>query len=85
MTLPGSAVGAGGARTLGVNEFGPVGLMVGSALLVGDGAGELGDGAGELELVVGAVVSEGFSLLEVQPLARAAIPTTAHPPNNSPI
>lgn len=69
-TLPGSAVGAGGARTEGVKELGPVGSIVGPALLVGDGVGEP-------ELCVGAVVSDGFSLLSAQPAVEAPTVKTA--------
>lgn len=69
-TLPGSAVGAGGARTVGVNELGPVGLIVGPALLVGDGLGEA-------ELCVGVVVSDGFSLLSAHPAVETPTVITA--------
>ena len=50
MTLPGSAVGAGGALTVGVKELAPP----------GDTAFSVGDGAGAL--VLGDVVSGALSL-----------------------
>ena len=51
MTLPGSAVGAGGALTVGVKELAPP----------GDTAFSVGDGAGALVDVVGVVLSGAFS------------------------
>ena len=68
MTLPGSAVGAGGALTVGVNEFAPPGPTFFS----------VGEGAGALVLVDGVVLGASFSLLP-QAL-RAPIPTMARPP-----
>jgi hypothetical protein len=84
-TFPGSAVGARGARTDGVNEFGPPGVMVG-AFSVGDG-GASDDGAGALELWVGDRVSDGLSLSLslLQPAVMAVIPMIATPPRRSPI
>ena len=67
MTLPGSAVGAGGALTVGVNEFAPPGPTFFS----------VGEGAGALVLVDGVVLGASFSLLP-QAL-RAPIPTMARP------
>lgn len=89
-TFPGNAVGAAGAKTDGVNEFGPPGVRVG-AFSVGDaggppggGAGELADGDGAPEVLVGSGVSDGVSLSLPQPAVMAAIPTMATPPSNSP-
>lgn len=72
-TLPGNAVGAGRAVTVGENEFAPPP----TAFSVGDGA--LGD-AGALELCDGAVVSAGFSLVPVLQALNAPIPTMAIAP-----
>lgn len=67
-TLPGSAVGAGGAFTLGVKE--PTDFF------------SVGDGAGDALLGEGAVVSAGFSLVlhavsEPMPTMATAPATTA--------
>lgn len=71
-TLPGRAVGAGRALTVGENELLPPGP---TAFSVGDGA--LLDGEAGALLWVGAVVSAGFSLeSELQALS-APIPTMA--------
>lgn len=70
--MPGSAVGAGGALTVGVKEFAPPGLNF-----------SVGEGAGLLVLVDGVVLGASFSLL---PHAlRAPIPTMARPPAKSAI
>lgn len=75
--MPGRAVGAAGAITVGVNEFGPPGVSVG-AFSVGetgppdDGGGELGAG----DPVVGSGVLVGSSRL-VHPAVDVAIATTA--------
>ena len=87
-TFPGNAVGAAGAMTDGVNEFGPPGVRVGAFSVgeagwpPGDGAGELADGAPEV--LVGSGVSDGLSLSWLQPAVMAVIPTMAAPPSNSP-
>jgi hypothetical protein len=73
MTLPGSAVGAGGALTVGVKEFAPP----------GDTAFSVGDGAGALVLV-GEVVSGAFSFDLLQAVSEP-IPTIARPPAKSAI
>ena len=72
MTLPGSAVGAGGALTGGGKELAPAGVM----------AFSVGDGAGALELV-GVVVLDGASLLSLPQAVKVPIPTIATPPANS--
>ena len=77
MTLPGRAVGAGRALTVGENELLPPGVRFFSV-----GAGEFGD-AGALELGDGAVVSAGFSLVEHA--VRVPIPTRAAAPAASAI
>ena len=74
MTLPGSAVGAGGAFTEGVKEFAPPGVM----------AFSVGDGAGALELV-GLDVLDGASLPSLPQAVRVPIPTIATPPAKSAI
>jgi hypothetical protein len=68
-TLPGRAVGAGRAFTVGENELEPPP----TAFSVGEGA--LDDGA-----LDGAVVSAGFSLVPVLQAVSAPIPTMARPP-----
>jgi len=85
MTFPGSAVGARGARTEGVNEFAPPGVMV-EAFSVGEG-GASDDGAGALELWFGDGVCDGLSLSPplLQPALIAVIPMIAKPPRRSPI
>ena len=75
MTLPGRAVGAGRALTVGVNELLPPGP---AAFSVGDGA--LDGEAGALELWVGAVVSAGFSFVSELQALSAPIPTMAAAP-----
>jgi hypothetical protein len=70
-TLPGSAVGAGRAVTVGENELFPPGPTFFSV-----GAGAL-DGA---LLSVGDLVSVGFSLLSELHAVRVPIPTMAAPP-----
>ena len=74
-TLPGSAVGAGRAFTVGENELLPPGPTFFS---VGDGALELGE-AGALDCV-GAVVSAGFSFVSLLQALSAPIPTMATAP-----
>lgn len=74
MTLPGSAVGAGGAFTEGVKELAPPGVI----------AFSVGDGAGALELV-GVVVLDGASLLSLPHAVKVPIPTIATPPAKSAI
>jgi len=74
MTLPGRAVGAGGALTDGVKEFAPPGVRPFS---VGVGAGAL--------VLVGVVVLEGASLLSLPQAVNAPIPTIARPPAKSAI
>lgn len=73
MTLPGSAVGAGGALTEGVKELAPPGVM----------AFSVGDGAGALELV--GLVLEGASLVSLPQAVRLPIPMIATPPAKSAI
>ena len=76
------AVGAIGARTVGVNLFPPVGLMLFSV-----GAGGVAPGAGDCVVVVvvvgDCVVDGGFEPLPLQlaidatnPVRTAALPTT---------
>jgi hypothetical protein len=90
-TFPGSAVGAGGARIDGVNEFGPPGVSVGAFSVgdtvgpPGDGAGELPDGDGAPDVLVGSGVSDGLSVSLLQPAVMAVMPTIAAPPSTSPI
>ena len=74
MTLPGSAVGAAGALTVGVKELAPPGVR----------AFSVGDGAGALELV-GVVVLDGASLLSLPHAVKVPIPTIATPPAKSAI
>jgi len=74
MTLPGSAVGAAGAFTVGVKELAPPGVS----------AFSVGDGAGALELV-GVVVLDGASLLSLPHAVKVPIPTIATPPAKSAI
>ena len=75
MTLPGNAVGAGRALTVGENELLPPGVRFFSV-----GTGAFGD-AGALELGDGAGVSAGFSLVEqavsVPMPTRAAAPAAS--------
>ena len=80
MFWPGIAVGAGGARIVGVKELGPPGCM-GSAFAVGDGAGAL------LELVVVAVVVDGVDGACLPPPQAVSVPmpTIASPPARSAI
>jgi hypothetical protein len=78
MTLPGSAVGAGRALTVGENELFPPGP---TAFSVGDGA--FVGVAGALEL--GDFVSVGFSLVSVLHAVSAPIPTSATAPAASAI
>lgn len=89
MTFPGSAVGAAGATTDGVNEFGPPGVSVG-AFSVGDavgptGAGELPEGDGAPEVLVGSGVSDGLSSPLLHPAVMAIMLTMATPPIVNPI
>ncbi len=70
MTLPGSAVGAGGALTVGVKELGGP---------PGDTAFSVGDGAGALVVVVGVVLSGAFSF-DLPQAVSVPIPTIARPP-----
>ena len=70
--MPGRAVGAGRALTVGENELLPPGVRFFSV-----GAGAFGD-AGALELGEGAVVSAGFSF--VVHAVSAPIPTRAAAP-----
>jgi hypothetical protein len=74
MTLPGSAVGAGGALTDGVKELGPP----------GDTAFSVGDGAGALVVVVGVVLDGDFSP-DLPHAVSVPIPTIASPPAKSAI
>ncbi|SBS72637.1 hypothetical protein MHPYR_140088 [uncultured Mycobacterium sp.] len=74
MTLPGSAVGAGGALTVGVKELGPP----------GDTAFSVGDGAGALVVVVGVVLS-GALFLSLPQAVSVPMPTIASPPAKSAI
>jgi hypothetical protein len=71
MTLPGRAVGAGTAFTVGENELFPPGLRFFS---VGTGAF-----AGALELTDGTVVSAGFSFVLLHAV-RVPMPTSAAAP-----
>ena len=71
MTLPGRAVGAGRALTVGENELAPPP----TAFSVGEGA--LDDAP---ELCDGAVVWAGFSLVPVLQALSAPIPTMAAAP-----
>lgn len=73
MTLPGRAVGAGRALTVGEKELFPPGVRFFSV-----GAGAFGD-AGALELADGAVVSAGFSFEPLHAVS-APIPTIATAP-----
>lgn len=77
-TLPGRAVGAGRAFTVGENELLPPGPTFFS---VGEGAFVVGE-AGALELD-GAFVSVGFSLVSLLQALSAPIPTMATPPATS--
>ena len=69
---------------MGVNEFGPPGVMV-EAFSVGE-AGASDDGAGALELWVGDWVCDGLSFPPplLQPVVIAVIPMIATPPRRSP-
>lgn len=86
MTLPGSAVGAGGAMTVGVNEFGPPGVRVG-AFSVGEAGGPEGGGPlGEGLCWVGSGVFVGswLSRSVLQPAIHVAAPAIATPPISTP-
>jgi hypothetical protein len=79
--VPGVAVGAGGASTVGVNKLPPVGLICFS---VGAGAGAAGAlvvaGADVVAVVVGVVVLDGASFLPVpQPAVSAPNAMSAAP------
>lgn len=71
--MPGSAVGAGRALTVGENELFPPGVRFFSV-----GAGAFGE-AGALEFVEGAVVSAGFSFVLLH-ADSAPMPTMASAP-----
>lgn len=74
MTLPGSAVGAGRALTVGEKELGPP-----TDFSVGEGTFD----EGAPEVWVGAVVSAGFSLVSLLQALSAPIPTIAAAPATS--
>lgn len=78
--MPGSAVGAGGALTVGENE-----LLLPAPTFFSVGCGALDDGdAGALDAFDGAVVSAGFSLVALLHAVSAPIPTIAAAPAASP-
>lgn len=79
MTLPGKAVGAGRAVTVGEKDLlppGPAFFSVGSVAAEGDSGALLCDGD---------FVSAGFSLVSVLQAVRAPMPTTAAAPATSAI
>jgi hypothetical protein len=78
--FPGMAVGAIGARTVGVNLFPPVGLMLFS-VGAGEGAPEAGDCVVVVVVVGGCVVDGAFAPLPLQLAIDATNPArTATPP-----
>jgi hypothetical protein len=77
--FPGIAVGAGGASTVGVNRFPPVGLMLFSVGAGGGGALGVGDCV-VVVVVVDCVVDGAFEPLPLQPAIDAANPAKTATP-----
>lgn len=88
-TLPGSAVGAWGAITDGVKEFGPPGVSVGAFSVAEaggpDGGGPLGDGEGLCWVGTGDSLGSSLPRSELQPAIHVAAPAIAIPPTSTPI